>query len=103
MDAAPHCDELSIEDLLRAQEAGPTAASRDWRVHLPDLQGVGVEIRQLRLADAPSLMLLLMSEEVTRFISPPPTTVEGFERFIGWTIRQQAAGRYVCFGVVPDG
>jgi RimJ/RimL family protein N-acetyltransferase len=40
---------------------------------------------------------------VTRFISPPPSTVEGFERFIAWTHRQRAAGQYVCFAVVPDG
>jgi len=46
---------------------------------------------------------MLTTAEVTRFISPPPTTVKGFERFIAWTLREQAAGRYVCFGVVPDG
>jgi [ribosomal protein S5]-alanine N-acetyltransferase len=36
---------------------------------------------------------------VSRFISPPPSTVEGFERFIAWTLRQRAAGTYVCFAV----
>ena len=46
---------------------------------------------------------MLTTEEVTRFISPPPTTVEGFERFILWTIRQRALGTYICFAVVPDG
>ena len=46
---------------------------------------------------------MLTTEEVARFISPPPTTVEGFERFIAWTHRERAAGRYVCFGIVPDG
>jgi len=40
---------------------------------------------------------------VSRFISPPPTTVEGFERFIAWTHRERAAANYLCFGVVPDG
>jgi RimJ/RimL family protein N-acetyltransferase len=40
---------------------------------------------------------------VTRFISPPPTSVEGFERFIAWTHRERAAGRYVCFAVAPNG
>jgi RimJ/RimL family protein N-acetyltransferase len=40
---------------------------------------------------------------VARFISPPPTTVEGFERFIAWTQRERAAGNYVCFGIVPHG
>jgi RimJ/RimL family protein N-acetyltransferase len=46
---------------------------------------------------------MLSTEEVARFISPPPTTVDGFERFIAWTHRERAAGRYVCFGIVPDG
>ena len=40
---------------------------------------------------------------MARFISPPPTTVDGFDRFIDWTHREQAAGRYACFAVVPDG
>jgi RimJ/RimL family protein N-acetyltransferase len=46
---------------------------------------------------------MLSTEEVARFISPPPTTVEGFERFIEWTHRERAAGNYVCFAVVPHG
>jgi RimJ/RimL family protein N-acetyltransferase len=40
---------------------------------------------------------------VSRFISPPPTSVAGFERCIAWTHRERAAGRYACFAVVPDG
>ena len=46
---------------------------------------------------------MLSTEEVARFISPPPTTVEGFERFIAWTHRERAAGNYACFAVVPHG
>ena len=60
-------------------------------------------LRELRLSDAPSLLAMLTTEEVARFISPPPTTVEGFERFIAWTHRERAAGNYVCFAVVPHG
>jgi RimJ/RimL family protein N-acetyltransferase len=74
----------------------------DWRRTLPVLTGAGVTLRGLRLSDAPSLLALLSVEEVTRFISPPPTTVEGFERFILWTQRECAAGNYICFGIVPD-
>ena len=62
-----------------------------------------VTLRELRLSDAPSLLAMLSTEEVSRFISPPPTTVEGFERFIAWTHRERAAGNYVCFAVVPHG
>src|SRR5262249_30178804 len=54
-------------------------------------------------SDAPSLLAMLTSEEVSRFISPPPTTVDGFERFIAWTQEERAARRYVCFGVVLAG
>ncbi len=70
---------------------------------VPVFRGQGFTLRELRLSDAASLLALLTSEEVTRFISPPPTTLEGFERFIQWTIREREAGRYLCFAVVPDG
>ena len=69
----------------------------------PVLTGSMVTLRELRLADAPSLLQMLTTEEVARFISPPPTSVEGFERFIAWTHQERAAGRYICFGVVPAG
>jgi [ribosomal protein S5]-alanine N-acetyltransferase len=79
------------------------ATSTDWRQQLPVLTGSGITLRALRMSDAPALLALLTSDEVTRFISPPPTTLDGFERFIAWTERERHAGRYVCFGVVPDG
>ena len=75
----------------------------DWRGALPLLVGDGVTLRELRVSDAPSLLAMLTTAEVARFISPPPTTVEGFEQFIRWTHQQQAEGRYVCFGIVPAG
>lgn len=75
----------------------------NWRVSMPVLQAKGVVLRELRLSDAPSLLAFLTTEEVTRFISPPPTTIAGFERFIEWTHRERAAGQYVCFGIVPEG
>ena len=75
----------------------------DWREGLPALVTATLTLRELRLTDATSLLTLLTTEEVTRFISPPPTTVEGFERFILWTQRERAAGNYISFGVVPAG
>jgi len=75
----------------------------DWKNALPVLTGRGVTLREVRLSDAASLYELLTTEEVSRFISPPPTTVEGFERFIQWTHGERAAGRYICFAVVPQG
>jgi ribosomal-protein-alanine N-acetyltransferase len=79
------------------------AIAPDWRAGLPALHGTGVTLRELRRSDAASLRAMLTTEEVSRFISPPPTTVEGFERFIEWTVQQRAAGTYICFGIVPTG
>ena len=77
--------------------------STDWRSGLPVLSGTRVALRELRMSDAASLLAMLTTEEVARFISPPPTTVEGFERFIAWTLRQRAAGTYACYAVTLQG
>jgi ribosomal-protein-alanine N-acetyltransferase len=77
--------------------------SSDWRDGLPVLTGKQVVLRELRASDAASLFAMLTTEEVSRFISPPPTTVEGFERFIAWTLRQRAAGAYACYAVTLQG
>jgi ribosomal-protein-alanine N-acetyltransferase len=77
----------------------PTPAVNDWRTGLPTLSGSLVTLRALRAADAPSLFVSLTAKEVARFISPPPTSVEGFERFIAWADRQRAAGHYICLAV----
>ena len=86
-----------------AMHNAAAVTSTDWREQLPVLTARGITLRELRLEDAASLFAMLTTEEVSRFISPPPTTVEGFEQFIAWTHRQRAAGQYVCFGIVPDG
>src|SRR5829696_8968415 len=75
----------------------------NWREQLPVLTGAEVELRELRRSDAPSLFAMLTTDEVARFISPPPSTVEGFENFIVWTHRQRAAGAYACFAVTLKG
>jgi RimJ/RimL family protein N-acetyltransferase len=74
-----------------------------WKESLPVLTGGTLTLRELRAEDAPSLLAMLTTDEVARFISPPPTTVEGFERFIAWTHRERANGSYACFAVVPKG
>ncbi len=79
------------------------SVSSDWKQALPVLTGSMVTLRELRPSDATSLLAMLSTEEVARFISPPPTTIEGFERFIAWTHRERAAGNYACFAVVPHG
>jgi RimJ/RimL family protein N-acetyltransferase len=80
-----------------------SASPAEWRQALPVLSDGAVSLRELRTSDAASLLTLLTHEEVARFISPPPTSVEGFERFIAWAQRERSAGRYVCFAVVPAG
>ena len=88
----------------------PTAAApvsepvgHDWRSGLPLLAGVLVTLRQLRLSDAPSLFSALSSHQVSGFISPPPASVEGFEKFIAWTDRMREAGQNISFAVTPKG
>lgn len=99
--AQPH---VHLSEALPAPEAAPStvATVSDWRKALPTIGGAGVTLRELKLSDAASLMALLTTEEVTRFISPPPSTLDGFERFILWTQRERSLGRYVCFGIVPE-
>ena len=80
-----------------------SSVSSDWKQALPVLEAEGITLRELRQSDAESLLALLTTEEVTRFISPPPKTIEGFRRFIAWADAERQAGRYVCFAVVPDG
>lgn len=86
-----------------ASPATVTSTASDWRQALPLLSASHVTLRELRIEDAPSLLSMISTEEVSRFISPPPTTVEGYERFIIWTMRERAAGSYACFAVVPEG
>jgi len=102
MEKMPYRQELDVHFPKRTVDPLVTTISTDWREGLPVLTGSMVTLRELRPSDAASLCALLTTEEVSRFISPPPTTVEGFERFIAWTLRQRRAGSYVCFAVTLD-
>lgn len=104
MEKMPYRDgEMLVDMKAMALNAASVTTTTDWRQSLPVLTGTMVTLREMRLSDAPSLLAMLSTEEVSRFISPPPTTVEGFERFIAWTHRERTAGNYVCFAVVPHG
>jgi len=84
--------------------AVPAAAPRnDWRDALPTLSGATIMLRELRASDAADLLASLGTAEVTRLISPPPPTVDGFEKFIAWTGRQRQAGKSIAFGVTLTG
>ena len=93
----------NMHAVIAASRPDTTTTTSDWKQALPVLTGSLVTLRELRLSDATSLLAMLSTQEVARFISPPPTTVEGFERFIAWTHRERTAGNYACFAVVPHG
>jgi RimJ/RimL family protein N-acetyltransferase len=102
MEKMPYRPELDTQVMTPVQTTTEVTTS-DWRQRLPVLAANHVVLRELRLSDAASLFSMLTTEEVSRFISPPPSTVEGFERFIAWTLRQRAAGTYVCYAVTMKG
>ena len=100
MEKMPYRQELDTQVVPVSAEQLITT---EWQRGLPVLTGESVTLRELRTSDAPSLFAMLTTEEVSRFISPPPSTVGGFERFIAWTLRQRTAGCYACFAVTLKG
>ena len=97
---------LPTEPLIFQPNAAPIrnrVTSSDWQRALPVLHGTGSQVRELRSSDAASLFTLLATEEVSRFITTPPTSVAGFERFIEYALRRQSQGGFLCFAVVPEG
>ena len=107
MEKMPYRVELDLmpvqSSVAPIQSVAAEVVNSDWRQGLPTLGGAQVVMRELRASDAASLFAMLTTEEVSRFISPPPSTVEGFERFIAWTVRQRGAGTYACFAVTVRG
>lgn len=95
--ASPHLNPYAGQGAVLAPHVS------DWCYQLPTLIGVRASLRELSVADAPSLVAHLSSREVQRFIARPPTSIEAFENFIMWAHCERARGRYVCYGVVPHG
>lgn len=79
------------------------AAATDWTLQRVALVGQRVALRELRVSDAPALLLLLTAPEVARFIAPPPATIEGFEHFINPTTRESSTSKTMCFAVTLVG
>jgi [ribosomal protein S5]-alanine N-acetyltransferase len=75
----------------------------DWTTGLPVLKGRRIMLRELVKSDALSLLSMLSTEEVAKFISPPPTTPQGFEKFVTWAQGERQAGNQFTFGMVPEG
>ncbi len=84
-------------------EAQTPASEGDWTTGLPILKGRKIMLRELVKTDALSLLSMLSTEEVAKFISPPPTTPQGFEKFIAWAQRERQVGNQFTFGMVPEG
>jgi RimJ/RimL family protein N-acetyltransferase len=103
MEKMPYQAAVDLFEHQLSQLSTPDLVSTDWRKKLPVLASEHVVLRELRASDAEALFTMLTTDEVARFISPPPTTLEGFEKFIAWTIRQREAGAYVCFAVTLKG
>jgi RimJ/RimL family protein N-acetyltransferase len=103
MENMPYREGLVLLETPASSVVTSEVTTSDWRSGLPVLTGACVTLRELRKTDAASLFALLTTEEVSRFISPPPSTVEGFEKFIEWAQRQRRAGAYTCFAVTLKG
>jgi RimJ/RimL family protein N-acetyltransferase len=95
--------EIGINTSLASAAIDDVVITADWRLRLPVLAGERIRLRELQPGDAASLLALLTNDEVTRFISPPPTTLEGFEGFIDWTARQRSAGAHAGFAATLRG
>jgi ribosomal-protein-alanine N-acetyltransferase len=94
---------LALETIASPADQPVAGSAPGWRSGLPDLTNDRVTLRDLRLSDAPSLFAMLSTDEVRRYMSPPPSDVPGFERFIEWAQAERRTGRYLCFAVVPKG
>jgi [ribosomal protein S5]-alanine N-acetyltransferase len=104
MKKMPYQPELErAANVVAPSSATAPVTTSDWRESLPVLGGARVQLREVRIEDATSLFTMLSTDEVARFITPPPTTVEGFERFIEWARSERRRGEYACFAVVPVG
>ena len=94
---------LTALELMNVTTVPATTPRIDWRDGLPALSGTMITLRELRASDAKDLLAALGTAEVTRLISPPPPTVDGFEKFISWTHRQRAAGSSLAYGITLKG
>jgi ribosomal-protein-alanine N-acetyltransferase len=73
----------------------------DWRQGLPVLRVRDASLREPVLADGAGLFARLTTPSVVKFLSTPPDSSEGFERFIAWMQHERELGRHVCYAIVP--
>lgn len=75
----------------------------DWTVHVGELDGDLVRVREVIDSDAHPLFELLTDPLVAAEMSAPPQSVAAFGGFIRWARDERADGRSVAFGIVPRG
>ena len=80
-----------------------TVPETAWRRALPVLSAGGLALREIRKDDASPLLAVLGTDDVSRFMSPLPPTLDAFDRFVAWVQEQRSLGIAACFVVVPDG
>jgi len=79
------------------------APDTSWRQTMPVLSADALTLREVRQEDAASLLAMLATDDVSRFMSPLPPTLDSFGRFVAWNNEQRASGQSVCFVVIPEG
>ncbi len=75
----------------------------NWHAGLPTLRGQHVTLREPDEADAESLVAMLATDEVGRFMNRPPSRPEAFAAFTRWARTQRRLGRNFCYGIIPEG
>jgi [ribosomal protein S5]-alanine N-acetyltransferase len=87
--------------MSRVSPPGKPGSVCGWRKGLPELTGSMATVRDIRTDDAASLYAMMATDDVGRFISTPPTSLEGFERFIMMMHVKRDEGHYACFAIEP--
>ena len=77
--------------------------SQRWHSDLPILSGRCVTVREICESDAVPLYRATASPELREFVKAPPSSVEGFGRFIARSRSERAAGRGGAFAIIPAG
>ncbi len=80
-----------------------TVPETTWRQALPVLSSNGLTLRDIRKDDASPLLAMLATDDVSRFMSRLPPTLDSFGRFVAWIHEQRTLGVSVCFVVIPEG
>ena len=79
----------------------PDAA--EWTKRLPTLTGVRVRLREPRSRDARLLHQIIQRDEVSRFVSAPPSSAADVARFISLARRRRRVGEWIVYTVFPAG